>query len=244
MDKEILEWINGQIRSRARDLSLIKKCGGPFCRNPDPLKEDLKILNRIKEELGAKGKSKRAKPTPQSHGQGAAHESADKETDAILSWLADQVADRRSYIDDYDYYAKNSKSYADACMLMADDRTATLVDYLKLQCEKAGIDLKILQAIKKSLIDNLYKKKPKEKRILDDVERRYLKSVVRPFKNDAVWVMLAYDWAYGTKVHLEICCCINNIKSWIQLPPFTPGTMYKHMEIGKQYTLKELGLDD
>lgn len=219
---------------------IISDSRGPYCRNPDPLKEDLKILNRIKEELWAKGESKRVKPTPQD----LAYESADKEMDAMLAWLADQAADCRSYIDGYGYYAKNSRSYADACMLGADDRTATLVDYWKSQCEKAGIDLKILQAIKNSLIDDLYKKKPKEKRILDDVERRYLKSVVRPFKNDVVWVMLAYDWAYGTKVRLEICCCQHGIKSYIQLPPFTPNIMYKHLEIGKQYTLKELGLDD
>ena len=57
MDKEISEWIDWQIRSRAHELSSIKKRGGPFCRNPDPLKEDLKILNRIKEELGAKGEA-------------------------------------------------------------------------------------------------------------------------------------------------------------------------------------------
>ena len=191
MDKEISEWIDGQIRSRAHDLSLIKKCGGPFCRNPDPLKEDLKILNRIKKELGAKGEAKRA-----------AHEYA------MLAWLADQVASCESYIDDYDYYAK------------------------------------IIQAVEKILMDDPREKGPKEKRILDDVEKRYLKSVIRPFKNDVAWVMLAYDWAYGTKVHLEICCRQNGVESHIQFPPFAPNAMYENMEIGKRYAPKELELDD
>lgn len=191
MDKEISEWIDGQIRSRAHDLSLIKKCGGPFCRNPDPLKEDLKILNRIKEELGAKGEAKRA-------AQGY----------AMLAWLADQAANRESYVDGYDYYAQ------------------------------------IIQAVEKIMMDDPREKGPKEKRILDDVEKRYLKSVIRPFKNDVVWVMLAYDWAYGTKVHLEICCRQNGVESHIQFPPFAPNAMYENMEIGKRYTLKELGLDD
>ena len=191
MDKEISEWIDGQIRSRAHDLSLIKKCGGPFCRNPDPLKEDLKILNRIKEELVAKGEAKRA-----------------AQEYAMLAWLADQAANRECYIDDYDYYAK------------------------------------IIQAVEKILMDDPREKGPKEKRILDDVEKRYLKSVIRPFKNDVVWVMLAYDWAYGAKVHLEICCRQNGVESHIQFPPFAPNAMYENMEIGKRYAPKELGLDD
>lgn len=201
MDKEISEWIDGQIRSRAHDLSLIKKCGGPFCRNPDPLKEDLKILNRIKKELVAKGEAAR-KP------QNLAHEGADREKAAMLVWLADQAANRESYVDDCDYYAK------------------------------------IVQAVEKIMMDDLREKGPKEKRILDDVEKRYLKSVIRPFKNDVAWVMLAYDWAYGTKAHLEICCRQNGVESHIQFPPFTPNAMYENMEIGKRYTLKELGLDD
>lgn len=204
MDKEISEWIDGQIRSRAHDLSLIKKCGGPFCRNPEPLKEDLKILNRIKEELGAKGEAKRAAQKPQN----LARDSAYREKAAMLAWLADQAANRESYIDDCDYYAQ------------------------------------IVQAVEEILMDDPREKGPKEKRILDDAEKRYLKSVIRPFKNDVAWVMLAYDWAYGTKVHLEICCRQNGVESHIQFPPFAPNAMYENMEIGKRYTLKELGLGD
>ena len=204
MDNEISEWIDGQIRSRAHELSSIKKRGGPFCRNPDPLKEDLKILNRIKEELGAKGEAARMEQKPRN----LAHESAYREKAAMLAWLADQAANRESYIDDCDYYAK------------------------------------IIQVVEKILMDDPREEEPKEKRILDDVEKRYLKSVIRPFENDVAWVMLAYDWAYGTKVHLEICCRQNGVESHIQFPPFAPNTMYESMEIGKRYTPKELGLDD
>ena len=237
MDKEISEWIDGQIRSRAHELSSIKKCGGPFCRNPDPLKEDLKILNRIKEELGAKGEAAQ-KP------QNLECDFADREKAAMLAWLADQMANRECYIDGYDYYAKNSKSFADAYMLRADGGTTTLVNYWKSRYEKVGADLKIIQAVEKILMDDPREKEPKEKQILDDVEKRYLKSVIRPFKDGVAWVMLAYDWAYGTKVHLEICCRRNGVESHIQFPPFAPNAMYENMEIGKRYTLKELGLDD
>ena len=204
MDKEISEWIDGQIRSRAHELSSIKKRGGPFCRNTDPLKEDLKILNRIKEELMAKGEAKRTAPKPQN----LERDFVGREKAAMLAWLADQVANRECYIDGYDCYAK------------------------------------IIQAVEKSLTDDLREKGPKEKRILDDVEKRYLKSVIRPFENDVAWVMLAYDRAYGTKVHLEICCRQTGVESHIQFPPFAPNAMYENMEIGKRYTLKELGLDD
>ena len=182
MDKEISEWIDGQIRSRAHELSSIKKRGGPFCRNPDPLKEDLKILNRIKEELGAKGEAAQ-KP------RNLECDFVGREKAAMLAWLADQVANRECYIDGCDYYAK------------------------------------IIQVVEKILMDDPREKEPKEKRILDDVERRYLKSVIRPFENDVAWVMLAYDWAYGTKVHLEICCRQNGVESHIQFPSFAPNAM-------------------
>lgn len=228
MDKEISEWIDGQIRSRAHELSSIKKCGGPFCRNPDPLKEDLKILNRIKEELVAKGEAKRAAQKPRN----LAHESAYREKAAMLAWLADQMANRECYIDGYDYYVKNSKSFAD----QAANRESYIDD-----CDYYD---KIIQVVEKILMDDPHEKEPKEKRILDDVEKRYLKSVIRPFEDDVAWVMLAYDWAYGTKVHLEICCRQNGVESHIQFPPFTPNAMYENMEIGKRYTLEELGLDD
>ena len=204
MDKEISEWIDGQIRSRAHELSSIKKRGGPFCRNLDPLKEDLKILNRIKEELRAKGEAKRAAQKPQN----LKCDFVDREKAAMLAWLADQMANRECYIDGYDYYAKN------------------------------------IQVVEKILMDDPREKGPKEKRILDDVEKRYLKSVIRPFENDVAWVMLAYDWAYGTKVHLEICCRQNGVESHIQFPPFAPNAMYENMEIGRKYSLKELWLDD
>lgn len=51
MNKEILKWINKQIKCKAYDLEAIKRCKGPICLNPDPIKEDLKILNQIKKEL-------------------------------------------------------------------------------------------------------------------------------------------------------------------------------------------------
>lgn len=64
MNKEILEWINKQIKCKAYDLEAIKRCKGPICINPDPIKEDLKILNQIKKELEEKDKLKQTMPKP------------------------------------------------------------------------------------------------------------------------------------------------------------------------------------
>lgn len=77
-----------------------------------------------------------------------------------------------------------------------------------------------------------------EKEILDDTEKRYLKAVIRPFKNRVINIIK------------ENCCdgncyisiSLNNAEE-IFLPNFKKGTMYNGMEEDKRYTLKELGLD-
>lgn len=77
-----------------------------------------------------------------------------------------------------------------------------------------------------------------EKGILDEAEKRYLKAVIRPFKNRVINIVK------------ENCCdgncyisiSLNNAEE-IFLPNFKKGTMYNGMEEDKRYTLKELELD-
>lgn len=77
-----------------------------------------------------------------------------------------------------------------------------------------------------------------EKEILDEAEKRYLKAIIRPFKNRVINIVK------------ENCCdgncyisiSLNNAEE-IFLPNFKKGTMYNGMEEDKRYTLKELGLD-
>ncbi len=77
-----------------------------------------------------------------------------------------------------------------------------------------------------------------EKGILDEAEKRYLKAVIRPFKNRVITIVK------------ENCCdgncyisiSLNNAEE-IFLPNFKKGTMYNGMEEDKEYTLKELKLD-
>ena len=70
--------------------------------------------------------------------------------------------------------------------------------------------------------------------ILDDAEKRYLKGVIRPFRNDVE----------------KICKTAGGDREWIAfygksyffLPYFDAGTMYKGMKLGHKYSLEELGL--
>lgn len=75
------------------------------------------------------------------------------------------------------------------------------------------------------------------KEILDKEEKEYLEAVIRPFKDRVNFIMLTslgYDWQTFIKIDLD--------KDSIELPLFKLDTMYKGMELNKEYTLEELGL--
>lgn len=76
-----------------------------------------------------------------------------------------------------------------------------------------------------------------EKEILDEAEKRYLKAVIRPFKNRVKFIIKT---EYHDEYYIEIL--LNNDE--MILPDFKKGTMYNGMEKNKKYTLKELGLDE
>ena len=77
----------------------------------------------------------------------------------------------------------------------------------------------------------------KEKEILDEAEKRYLKAVIRPFKNKISHISKedCYDGECYISIELE--------NEDINLPYFKKETMYNGMEENKKYTLKELELD-
>lgn len=81
-----------------------------------------------------------------------------------------------------------------------------------------------------------------EKEILDEEEKEYLNAIIKPFKDRVVGIekrieglseRYEYIWFVMNR-HIDKFC----------LPSFKKGTMYKGMEINKEYTLKELGLDE
>ena len=73
--------------------------------------------------------------------------------------------------------------------------------------------------------------------ILDDAERRYLKAVIRPFRNEKLKIV-KHSACNGSEEWLNFV----SEKGSFYLPNFKTGTMYKGMELDHLYTLEELGL--
>lgn len=74
-----------------------------------------------------------------------------------------------------------------------------------------------------------------ECQILDDAEKRYLRGVIRPFKSEVKSIRkLSY---VSEQIVIQMQSGIE-----IKLPYFKKGTMYQGMELGKAYTIEELGL--
>ena len=89
------------------------------------------------------------------------------------------------------------------------------------------------------LLDGKYEVVKLSKSILTEQERRYLSSVIKPFREkiqhiskltgkngENICIDIRYDWEEDS----------------IVLPKFSAGTLYKGMEIGKEYSVKDLGL--
>lgn len=80
-----------------------------------------------------------------------------------------------------------------------------------------------------------------KKEILDEAEKRYLKEVVRPYKN--VKSILKYIYPGNRLESIMITVLDLENEDWLfTLPPFETGKMYKNMEDNKVYTPQELDL--
>ena len=71
--------------------------------------------------------------------------------------------------------------------------------------------------------------------ILDDVEKAYLSSVIKPFREEVETIEKA---SFEEDEQLQI----SDGDTVMAFPCFEKGTMYKGMEAYKEYTLEELGL--
>ena len=82
------------------------------------------------------------------------------------------------------------------------------------------------------------------KQIITDSEKRYLSSVIKPFKDRIRCIIKSRNFPDEyLRIHLERYDYDDKKNhDIIYLPCFEVGTMYKGMELGKGYTLKELGL--
>ena len=80
------------------------------------------------------------------------------------------------------------------------------------------------------------------KPILDEKEKDYLSSVIKPFRDDVISIK-KYNNGYS-----NYSCIVIEVKpfgipkEFIDLPSFRSGTMYNGLETNREYTLEELGL--
>lgn len=80
--------------------------------------------------------------------------------------------------------------------------------------------------------------------LLTEKEKEYLRAVIKPFRDKVAFISKQET---PTKTKEYICMFLNPKEgtSWedlFALPYFEVETMYKGMELGKKYTLEELGL--
>ena len=74
------------------------------------------------------------------------------------------------------------------------------------------------------------------KPILDDIEKEYLGAVIKPFKNSIKHIVKYKINKKKEYIEIRLGCEV------ISFPMFDKGTMYKGMELNKNYSLDELGL--
>ena len=80
----------------------------------------------------------------------------------------------------------------------------------------------------------------RKEEILDNTEKNYLRSVIRPFRDRVKYIRKITFSDGDAKISIKIK---ENIHTWyIELPPFKKDVMYKNMEPNKEYSLEELGL--
>lgn len=77
------------------------------------------------------------------------------------------------------------------------------------------------------------------KDILDEKEKEYLRTVIRPFKNEIKYIIKKESYVRGYREYIRIIFKDNDD---MYFKDFKKGTMYKGMQTNKEYTLKELGL--
>ena len=83
--------------------------------------------------------------------------------------------------------------------------------------------------------------------ILDKKEKEYLQNVIKPFRDRVKYITKqnytnGYDYI-SISVSYPINDCFDCFGTdSLFLPVFKSGTMYNNMKVGKNYTLKELGL--
>ena len=142
--------------------------------------------------------------------------------------------------DEYIIMAKSSNEFRDRYLIQSVETKQVYI------MDEKGIKLvKEIETFFKKLpndytgtieIENGFVIKQK-KEILDKIEKKYLENLLRPFKNKVETIRKCV-YVNTEYLRFEMKYGVDNF----DLPTFEANTMYKGMEQGKYYTLKELGL--
>lgn len=77
-----------------------------------------------------------------------------------------------------------------------------------------------------------------EEPILDDIEKKYLSNVIKPFRNSVTYISKEKDERKGYYIEIGLIDY-----DYVFLPYFKESTkMYTDMKLNHKYSLKELGL--
>ena len=119
-----------------------------------------------------------------------------------------------------------------------------IAEVLVLKSAKIGAD-RLAEALE-VVLEEL--KKEKTENILTDAEKEYLSAVIKPFKDRVRFIELiraisnhGFAWIH-ISVKSKISQSITGVEDF-SLPYFQFGKMYNGMEVKRQYSLKELGLE-
>ena len=82
------------------------------------------------------------------------------------------------------------------------------------------------------------------KPILDEAEKEYLSNVIKPFRGKVKYIVKRNEneSEYKSEYFESIRVVFEGSYWTLFFPYFEKGTMYKGMELDKEYTLEELGL--
>ena len=79
--------------------------------------------------------------------------------------------------------------------------------------------------------------------VLTDKEKEYLSAVIKPFRDRVVYICKVEAGECNQFISLKVKRYDEeDSNEYIDLPYFKKDTMHKNMEVGKEYTLEELGL--
>ena len=80
-----------------------------------------------------------------------------------------------------------------------------------------------------------------EVEILDEVEKEYLRAVIGPWRHQVKCIRKLNSRENTEFISISVDT-LNEFTSYVALPPFARGNMYKGMKSEREYSLKDLGL--